>query len=61
MRDEIRRLADENVYMVDYLLGQAGKDIDTNKGAKMLTGDAMMAIDMADEEDSDEEGWMGLE
>lgn len=27
MRDEIRRLADENVYMVDYLLGQAG----TNK------------------------------
>jgi periodic tryptophan protein 2 len=23
MKDEIRRLADENVYMVDYLLGQA--------------------------------------
>ena len=25
MKDEIRRLADENVYMVDYLLGQGGK------------------------------------
>ena len=26
MKDEIRRLADENVYMVDYLLGQASED-----------------------------------
>jgi len=27
MKDEIRRLADENVYMVDYLLGQAGDKV----------------------------------
>lgn len=35
MRDEIRRLADENVYMVDYLLGQAkkGKAADGGDGA----------------------------
>jgi len=29
MKEEIRRLADENVYMVDYLLGQASEDKET--------------------------------
>ncbi|KAI1487497.1 WD40-repeat-containing domain protein [Biscogniauxia mediterranea] len=37
MQNEIRRLADENVYMVDYLLGQAEtKKLDTD-GQKLLT------------------------
>ncbi|KAK2072182.1 hypothetical protein P8C59_006553 [Phyllachora maydis] len=33
MSDDIRRLADENVYMVDYLLGQAGEG-GVSKGSK---------------------------
>jgi periodic tryptophan protein 2 len=65
MRDEIRRLADENVYMVDYLLGQAGKEIDADKGVKTAKGDDRMTIDLADgEEVSGDEGsdeWIGLE
>jgi periodic tryptophan protein 2 len=35
MRDEIRKLADENVYMVDYLLGQGGKSDETSAGASI--------------------------
>ena len=35
MRDEIRKLADENVYMVSYLLGQAG-DQEQDEGQKTL-------------------------
>ncbi|EQB51225.1 hypothetical protein CGLO_09249 [Colletotrichum gloeosporioides Cg-14] len=34
MRDEIRRLADDNVYMVDYLLGQVSEK--ESSGVKML-------------------------
>ncbi|KAF4120220.1 periodic tryptophan protein 2, partial [Geosmithia morbida] len=67
MRDEIRRLADENVYMVDYLLGQATKD--SNLKAKTVTTGAThdgndVVPDVADiemgEEESDDE-WIGLE
>jgi len=37
MRDEIKRLADENVYMVDYLLGQAkSKPDESAAGAQAL-------------------------
>lgn len=36
MRDEIRRLADDNVYMVDYLLGQAGEVGSEQDGRKAL-------------------------
>ena len=67
MRDDIRRLADENVYMVDYLLGQAE---DKNK-TKSVNGNSViveekMMIDMGngDEEDvesDDEDEWIGLE
>ncbi|EHA51562.1 periodic tryptophan protein 2 [Pyricularia oryzae 70-15] len=72
MRDEIRRLADENVYMVDYLLGQAenkpkaieGTSIDDilkplpAKGANAALMDANMA---QEDESSDEDGWIGLD
>ncbi|KAI1864893.1 hypothetical protein JX265_004101 [Neoarthrinium moseri] len=69
MRDEIRRLADENVYMVDYLLGQAqdktrdGNDgqallEDSNETAKLLmpAGDDAMAEEVGSEDD-----WIGLD
>ncbi|KAK2057898.1 WD40 repeat-like protein [Colletotrichum caudatum] len=69
MRDEIRRLADDNVYMVDYLLGQAG-DKEAAGGAKMLDLAAFdhpaktLAIgdaDEGDQSDSDGDGWIGLD
>jgi periodic tryptophan protein 2 len=36
MRDEIRRLADDNVYMVDYLLGQSHGDSEKHDGELSL-------------------------
>jgi periodic tryptophan protein 2 len=38
MRDEIRRLANENVYMVDYLLGQSGPGVPEGNGASHANG-----------------------
>ena len=67
MRDEIRRLADENVYMVDYLVGQAEKeDKATAVGAGLLDGSGAgkMLLDMNGEvesEGSDDDEWIGLE
>ncbi|KAK1538482.1 periodic tryptophan protein 2 [Colletotrichum paranaense] len=68
MRDEIRRPADDNVYMVDYLLGQASNEKETT-GVKMLDLAAFdapaktLAIGDADEGQSDSDGdeWIGLE
>ncbi|KAK0381982.1 periodic tryptophan protein 2 [Colletotrichum limetticola] len=68
MRDEIRRLADDNVYMVDYLLGQASNEKETT-GVKLLDLAAFdapaktLAIGDADEGQSDSDGdeWIGLE
>ncbi|PKS10853.1 hypothetical protein jhhlp_002610 [Lomentospora prolificans] len=70
MRDEIRRLANDNVYMVDYLVGQGvqasngGKD----KALEWFSGDAALKLKAtADGEDegskgeSDEDEWLGLE
>lgn len=74
MRDEIRRLADENVYMVDYLLGQAGKKDPAAQSNDKLLGWAAMDEDpklltaepglgLADilHEDESEEEWIGVE
>ncbi|KAL8410063.1 hypothetical protein RB594_008238 [Gaeumannomyces avenae] len=72
MRDEIRRLADENVYMVDYLLGQP--KVQRNGGAKAIAApdnfllpidnkalDVVSAGDVkVQDEDSDGE-WIGLD
>ncbi len=70
MRDDIKRLADENVYMVDYLLGQAGTK-STNEKKALMAGDeeengaVSIDVDMngaAEEASSDDEdGWIGLE
>lgn len=75
MKDEIRRLADENVYMVDYLLGQSGKgsvqeDVlalewtpADQLGGKAGNGNALGLDDvMRDSETVEsEEEWIGLE
>lgn len=64
MRDEIRRMADENVYTVDYLLQQAKKR--EVKGGKALENGEKMEIEVhGDAEDAEEEDgeaeWIGLE
>lgn len=70
MKDDIRRLADDNVYMVDYLVGQAATEKQLAKGNaahSILDSDKMMldaANGEADEdeaEDDDEDEWLGLE
>lgn len=74
MRDEIRKLADENVYMVDYLLGQAetkdaaregkalARSLAGENGTGLLTAgqDAMTVDDLVSEGESEEE-WIGVE
>lgn len=69
MRDDIRKLADENVYMVNYLLGQARKDpkLDGHRlkeaGLGLVPTRAALNGNTTDGEyvndDSDE--WVGLE
>lgn len=73
MRDEIRRLADENVYMVNYLLGQAGTSKEEPKslewdlteafGTKRLTANekGLGLDDTATPVVVDEDDWIGLE
>lgn len=74
MRDEIRRLADENVYMVDYLLGQAGNKAASQndkslgwasldeENPKLLTAgeQGLTVADLITENESEEE-WIGVE
>jgi len=68
MRDEIRRLADENVYTVDYLLGQSeaakavGSATSEEAGVKPHHGSFDAALDdFVVEDDGGEEDWMGLD
>ncbi|ORY71589.1 WD40-repeat-containing domain protein [Pseudomassariella vexata] len=74
MRDDIRKLADENIYMVDYLLGQAETKDDTTRGqgilddgsdtpVKLLTSgrDDTPADILQDEEQVSEGEWIGLD
>ncbi|KAF7559042.1 hypothetical protein G7046_g5113 [Stylonectria norvegica] len=68
MRDEIRRLADENVYMVDYLLGQAKSKVEVKEltldgpdnkdtGENLLKATGKAESDAGPEDDE----WIGLD
>ncbi|KFA75475.1 hypothetical protein S40288_01209 [Stachybotrys chartarum IBT 40288] len=64
MKDDIRRLADENVYMVDYLLGSAAKSAKQNQASLPAVSDDKMVVMQngeADEAGSDDGSWIGLE
>lgn len=66
MRDEIRRLADENVYMADYLLGQAGKETQKGGDRRLKSGgqqmiDLGMSGNAESGGESDDDEWIGLE
>lgn len=72
MRDEIRRLADENVYMVDYLLGQSQAkgartgaqqvtDGDDSPVKLLASGPEPTLADVLQGEGVSEDEWIGLE
>jgi periodic tryptophan protein 2 len=65
MRDEIKRLADENVYMVDYLISQAKNKTEEKlmEAGEKETGKNLLEFDgKAEPEDgSDDDEWIGLE
>jgi periodic tryptophan protein 2 len=68
MQNEIRRLADENVYMVDYLLGQADtKSAESNNQSLLNEHDEPMKMitskeeEVTESQDDSEEDWIGLE
>ncbi|KAI6782884.1 Periodic tryptophan protein-like protein [Emericellopsis cladophorae] len=67
MKDEIRRLADENVYMVDYLLSQAdkGQQKSVTLDKVIANGNESVSLDMQDvvsDDDSEgSDGWIGLD
>ena len=69
MRDEIRRLADENIYMVDYLVSQAGKTpmaserlLSAGRKELELNGADLNGKLMAEEgSDGDSDAWIGLD
>jgi periodic tryptophan protein 2 len=61
-RDGLRRLGEENVYMIDYLLSQptaTESKVDAAKGTKALTNGDTQGFDM-DKDDSETE-WIGLD
>lgn len=58
IRDDLRRLADENVYLIDYLVGQP-----IEKGENVEDKDVLVKgvdVDVNDEDDEDAE-WIGLD
>ncbi|KAI0448738.1 periodic tryptophan protein 2 [Xylaria acuta] len=68
MQNEIRRLADENVYMIDYLLGQADTKPAESNGQSLVDGhdEPMRTLTTNDQEviesQGDSEGeWIGLD
>jgi periodic tryptophan protein 2 len=62
IRDELRRLGEENVYMIDYLLSQPSAPEPENgaaNGSKAITNGDKLEVDM-DGDDSEAE-WIGLD
>ncbi|KIM99534.1 hypothetical protein OIDMADRAFT_104556 [Oidiodendron maius Zn] len=60
IRDELRRLADENVFTIDYLLSQPppGKGVGSSGEQKSITGGDVQILD---DEDDDDAEWIGLD
>jgi periodic tryptophan protein 2 len=62
IRDELRRLAEENVYTIDYLLNQPAETNGVTIGTQKLitNGDTPVTMEL-DEDDDDEAEWIGLD
>ncbi|KAH8591439.1 periodic tryptophan protein-like protein 2 [Bisporella sp. PMI_857] len=61
IKEELRRLAEENVYTIDYLLGQpATEETGFLDGQKTLANGEAKIVDI-DMDKDDEDGWIGLE
>jgi periodic tryptophan protein 2 len=60
IRDELRRLADENVYTIDYLLSQPSAKDELQNGQKGIANEAHFEDNMDEVEDGEGE-WIGLD
>lgn len=60
IRDELRRLADENVYTIDYLISQPVGKVGPQDGQKGITNGFGGDEEMVDDVDEDAE-WIGLD
>jgi periodic tryptophan protein 2 len=66
IRDELRRLSEENCFMIDYLLSQpqpAGKTLAQNglsNGQKAIVNGDAAELNMDEDDDEDAE-WIGLD
>jgi periodic tryptophan protein 2 len=63
IREELTKLADENCFMIDYLLSQpiTASEVDVQNGRKTITNGDVHVMDVdVDDDDSDAE-WIGLD
>lgn len=62
IRNELRKLADENVYTIDYLLSQPVSKTGVVNGQKSITNGEVQDVVMDGDDDDDEEAeWIGLD
>lgn len=63
IRDELRRLADENCFMIDYLLSQPRSKVENGvtNGTKMIMNGEVEEVQMVDDDDDEETEWIGLD
>ncbi|TVY78342.1 Periodic tryptophan protein 2-like protein [Lachnellula suecica] len=61
IRNELRRLADENVYTIDYLLNQPVSKSPVQNGQKAIANGVTEAVVMDVDDDNEETEWIGLD
>ena len=61
IRDELRRLADDNCFMIDYLLSQPTTTEVGKNGQKDIMNGEALELEMADVDGDEDAEWIGLE
>ncbi|PQE08231.1 Periodic tryptophan 2 protein [Rutstroemia sp. NJR-2017a BVV2] len=61
IRDDLRRLAEENVYLVEYLLGQPVEQSNPVDGQAIMDGGIGVDVQELNDEDDDDAEWIGLD
>jgi periodic tryptophan protein 2 len=61
IRDDLRRLAEENVYLVEYLLSQPVEQSSSVNGKAIMDGGIDVDVQELNDEDDDDAEWIGLD
>jgi periodic tryptophan protein 2 len=61
IRDDLRRLAEENVYLVEYLLSQPVEQSNQVNGKAIMDGGIDIDVQELNDEDDDDAEWIGLD